>query len=118
MGTDFNIKPVGGPVAAPVVRPQPEAAKHAVETELPPPKTTTAASAAARNNLQPQTSNLSDQIVIDRAAAAIVYRVIDNRTSLVVRQFPDEARLRARAYLRAQDAAKREHAWTKLDQKA
>jgi uncharacterized FlaG/YvyC family protein len=85
---------------------------------LPPPKTATAASAAARNNLQPETSNLSDQIVIDRAAAAIVYRVVDNRTSLVVRQFPDEARLRARAYLRAQDAAKREHAWTKLDQKA
>jgi uncharacterized protein HemY len=118
MGTDFNIKPVGGPVAAPVVRPQPEAAKHAVETELPPPKTTTAASAAARNNLQPETSNLSNQIVIDRAAAEIVYRVIDNRTNLVVHQFPDEARLRARAYLRTLDEAKREQALTKLDQTA
>ena len=118
MGTDFNIKPVGGPVAAPVVRPQPEAAKHAVETELPPPKTTTAAPAAARNNLQPQTSNLSDQIVIDRAAAEIVYRVVDTRTSVVVRQFPDEARLRARAYLRAQDQAKRDQELTKLDQTA
>jgi hypothetical protein len=118
MGTDFNIKPVGGPVAAPVVRPQPDAAKRAVETELPPPKTTTAAAAAARNDLQPDTSNLSQQIVIDRAAAEIVYRVVDNRTSLVVRQFPDEARLRARAYLRAQDEAKRERVRTKLDQTA
>jgi uncharacterized FlaG/YvyC family protein len=118
MGTDFNIKPVGGPVAAPVVRPQPDAAKRAVETELPPPKTATAAPSAARNDLQPDTSNLSDQIVIDRAAAEIVYRVVDNRTSLVVRQFPDEARLRARAYLRAQDEAKRERAQAKLDQTA
>jgi uncharacterized FlaG/YvyC family protein len=56
--------------------------------------------------------------VIDRAAAEIVYRVVDNRTSLVVRQFPDEARLRARAYLRAQDEAKRERVRTKLDQTA
>ena len=118
MGTDFSIKPVGGPVAAPVVRPQPDAAKHAVETELPPPKTATAGSAAARNNLQPESSNLSNQIVIDRAAAEIVYRVVDTRTSLVVRQFPDEARLRARAYLRAQDEAKRERARTELDQTA
>src|SRR3954468_20885250 len=106
MGTDFNIKPVGGPVAAPVVRPQPDAAKHAVETELPPPKTTTAASAAARSNLQPQTSNLSNQIVIDREAAQIVYRVVDSTTRLVLQQYPDEARLRSRAYQRALDAAK------------
>ncbi|WP_315831491.1 hypothetical protein [Bradyrhizobium prioriisuperbiae] len=112
MGTDFNIKPVGGPVAAPIVRPLPDAARNAVETDLPPPKTTTAADAAAnvRNNPQPDASNLTDQVVIDRAAASIVYRVVDNRTSLVVRQFPDEARLRLRTYLRAQDEVKREQA--------
>jgi hypothetical protein len=115
MSIDFSIRPVGGPVATPVVSPQPDAAKHAVETELPPRKSTTAASAATRNSLQPETSN---QIVIDRAAAEIVYRVVDTRTSVVVRQFPDEARLRARAYLRAQDEAKREQALTKLDQTA
>jgi hypothetical protein len=34
--------------------------------------------------------------------------VVDNRTSLVVRQFPDEARLRARAYLRALDIARQD----------
>ena len=120
MGTDFNIKPVGGPVAAPVVRPQPEAVRAAVPTELPSPKAVTSqdATTAARNDPQSGSGDQSYQIVIDHAAAAIVYRVVDNRTSLVVRQFPDEARLRARAYLRAQDAAKREHAWTKLDQTA
>ena len=121
MGTDFNIKPVGGPVAAPIVRPTPDAARNAVETELPPPKTTSAADASAgvRNNPQPDTSSLSNQIVIDRAAAEIVYRVVDNRTSLVVRQFPDEARLRQRAYLRAQDQEKLDQAArAKLDRTA
>jgi len=120
MVTDFNIKPVGAPVVAQVVRPQPEAAKHAVETDLPPPKSATAAEAstAPRNSPQPDTSHLTNQVLIDRAAAEVVYRVVDNRTSLVVRQYPEEARLRARAYLRAEDEAKRTHTRVRLDQTA
>jgi len=35
MSTDFNIKPVGAPVAAPIVHPMSEAAQNAVATELP-----------------------------------------------------------------------------------
>jgi len=42
----------------------------------------------------------------DRDAAAIVYQVVDNRTSLVVRQFPEEAVLRRRAYFHALDLSK------------
>ncbi|MGO4714951.1 hypothetical protein [Bradyrhizobium sp. 2TAF24] len=120
MVTDFNIKPVGAPVVAQVVRPQPEAAKNAVETDLPPPKSTNATDApgTARNNPQPDTSHLTNQVLIDRAAGEIVYRVVDNRTSLVVRQYPEETRLRARAYLRAEDEAKRSHTRVKLDQTA
>ncbi|MBR1219746.1 hypothetical protein JQ557_17190 [Bradyrhizobium sp. U87765 SZCCT0131] len=121
MVTDFSIKPVGAPVASPVVKPQPDAAKQAVPTDLPPPKSTTAADGAnaARNNTQqPDTSHLSSQVMIDRAAGEIVYRVVDNRTSLVVRQYPEEARLRARAYLRAEDEAKRTHTRVRLDQTA
>ncbi|MEW6643603.1 MAG: hypothetical protein AB1586_24045 [Pseudomonadota bacterium] len=120
MVTDFNIKPVGAPVLAQVVRPQPEAAKQAVATDLPAPKSTTAAGAstAPRNNPQADPSTLTNQVLIDRAAGEVVYRVVDNRTSLVVRQYPDEARLRARAYLRAEDEAKRTHTRAKLDQTA
>jgi uncharacterized FlaG/YvyC family protein len=44
--------------------------------------------------------------VIDREAASIVYQVIDNRTSEVVKQFPDEAVLRRRAYFRSLELAK------------
>jgi uncharacterized FlaG/YvyC family protein len=45
-------------------------------------------------------------VVIDRAAASIVYQVIDSRTSLVVKQFPEEAVLRRRAYFHALDLSK------------
>ena len=42
-------------------------------------------------------------MVFDRDARAIVYQVVDNRTSQVVKQFPEEAVLRRRAYFRALD---------------
>jgi hypothetical protein len=50
---------------------------------------------AVNGNPQPSDDRSRD-IVIDRAAGQIVYRVLDNRTSLVVSQYPDEVRLRAR----------------------
>ena len=45
-------------------------------------------------------------MVIDRDAATIVYQVVDNRTSQVVKQFPEEAVLRRRAYFRTLDLTK------------
>ena len=49
---------------------------------------------------------MSNQVVIDRDAAAIVYQVVDNRTSQVVKQFPEEAVLRRRAYFHTLDLTK------------
>ena len=119
MSMDFSIRPVGAPVATPVVRPQPDAAMNAVQTELPAPKTPTPPDASAALSGNPRASDdRSRDIVIDRDAGQIVYRVVDNRTSQVVSQFPDEARLRARAYLRSLDEAKLQKAQMKLDQKA
>ncbi|MBX9927013.1 MAG: hypothetical protein K2Y05_11695 [Hyphomicrobiaceae bacterium] len=108
MASDFSIRPVGASVATPAAGPAPDAAKAAVPTQLPPEKTVAAADIAQRVSNDPEfdSERLSHQIVIDRDANEVVYRVVDNRTSLVVRQFPDEVRLRARAYLRAQDLAK------------
>ena len=74
-------------------------------------------SLAARNNSQADGDRLSRQVIIDRAAAEVVYRVVDNRTALVVRQFPDEARLRARAYVRAQDIARQDNTRKNTDLK-
>ncbi len=108
MAVDFSIRPVGASVATPAAGPVPEAAKSAVPTQLPPEKTVGAPDPSLRGSNDPQSRDdtLSPQIIIDRDANEVVYRVVDNRTTLVVRQFPDEARLRARAYLRAQDLAK------------
>ncbi len=120
MSTDFSIRPVGAPVPPPVVRPQPDAAANAVQTELPSPQTTTAvdSSGPAGNNLQAPADQFSHDIIIDRAAAEIVFRVVDERTSQVISQYPDEARLRARAYLRSLDEAKLNKVHVKLDQSA
>lgn len=110
MSTDFSIRPVGSSVVTPAVMQQAsEAAKSAVPTQLDSDKAVIAASNVQRNSSDPRaTGNLAHQIMIDRAAAEVVYQVVDNRTNVVVNQYPDETRLRARAYLRAQDEAKQE----------
>jgi hypothetical protein len=118
MSTDFNIKPVGAPVAAPIAQPLSGAAQNAVATELPASQSVAAVDASARTGnesdaVQVSISNaaasnaaaasLTNQVVIDRDAATVVYQVVDNRTSQVVKQFPEEAVLRRRAYFHTLD---------------
>jgi hypothetical protein len=109
MSTDFNIKPVGAAVAAPIVQPISEAAHHAVATELPASQSIVASDAGARASdssavrVSISNASVSNQVVIDRDTRAVVYQVVDNRTSQVVMQFPEEAVLRRRAYFRALD---------------
>jgi len=112
MSTDFSIKPVGAPVAAPIVQPVSEAAHNAVPTELPASESVTAADAGARVidsaavRISLSSASTSNQVIIDRDAASIVYQVVDDRTSQVVKQFPEEAVLRRRAYFHALDLTK------------
>jgi hypothetical protein len=108
MSTDFSIRPVGAPVAIPVVQPPSEAAGNAVATELPASQSVTVAdaSAALRNDSPASSDFISHQAFIDRAAASIVYQVVDGRTNAVVEQFPDEAVLRRRAYFHTLDMTK------------
>jgi hypothetical protein len=62
--------------------------------------------AGARGDLQTAQAYLSHQAFIDQAAASIVYQVIDSKTDMVVRQFPDEQVLRRRAYFHTLDLTK------------
>jgi hypothetical protein len=55
---------------------------------------------------EPVAQPANDAIAADHAVS-IVYPVVDNRTSLVMQPFPDQAGLRRRAYLRALDLAGR-----------
>ena len=115
MSTDFNIKPVGAPVAAPIVQHVSEAVQHAVATELPASQSIAAVdagarastdSAAVRVSISSASASVSNQVVIDRDARAVVYQVIDTKTSQVVKQFPEEAVLRRRAYFHTLDLTK------------
>src|SRR5262245_62006817 len=106
MSTDFSIKPVGAPAAIVVAPPASEAVHKAVATELPASQSVTAADAGVgvRNDSPLASDFVSHQAFLDRAANAIVYQVIDSKTNQVVKQYPDEATLRRRAYFRALDA--------------
>ena len=115
MSTDFSIKPVGAPVAAPIVQHVSAAAQHAVATVLPASKSVAAAdpgaragtdSAAVRVSISSAAASVANQVVFDRDARAVVYQVIDTKTSQVVKQFPEEAVLRRRAYFHALDLSK------------
>lgn len=113
MSTDFNIKPVGAPVAAPIVQHVSEAVQSAVTTELPASQSVSAADAGVRTNIDSDAvhvsisnASVSNQVVIDRDTRAVVYQVVDTRTSQVVKQFPEEAVLRRRAYFHTLDLTK------------
>jgi uncharacterized FlaG/YvyC family protein len=75
---------------------------QAVATELSPAKTVTTAETA--QTLRNDTSSSSDlyqhTVLMDPATQDLIFRVIDVRSRQVVRQVPDEALLRMRAYAR------------------
>jgi hypothetical protein len=114
MGADYNIKPVGAPVATPIIRPAPEAVREAVPTQLPPDKTVSAAppvlqpSISAANYQQVDSDRISKEVIIDKSAGAIVFVSVDKMTNQVIDQYPEESRLRSRAYLRAMDTLKQD----------
>ncbi|MBC7580242.1 hypothetical protein [Tardiphaga sp.] len=124
MATDFSIKPVGAPVATPILRPVPDAVRAAVPTQLPPDKSVTAAEPLLRANIsasnyqQVDSDRISREVLVDRDAAEVVYVSVDKKTNQVINQFPEESRLRARAYLRAQDTAKLEVRKIETDRRA
>jgi hypothetical protein len=104
MSTDFSIKPVGAPVATPIVQIASDAVDNAVATELPASQSVTVADASPG----PQASSdfVSRQAFFDSAAASIVYQVVNSQTDQVVNQFPDDATLRRRAYFHTLDLTK------------
>jgi hypothetical protein len=79
---------------------------QAVATELSPEKTVTAAETvlAARNTpYSPSASSdlFQRSVILDPTTQDLIFRVVDVRSRQVVRQVPDDALLRMRAYARA-----------------
>jgi hypothetical protein len=111
MSSDYSIRPVGATAPATVVTPASPAVSNAVETDLPPSQTVTAADTGASVRHDPQELAANDAFVsrqayYDRAAAAMVFQVVNRKTDQVVEQYPDEAVLRRRAYFHTLDMQK------------
>lgn len=107
MRTDYSMRPAGALASVAVPTPDRGPANKTVRTELPARQAVTATAAAAPKQAPTATTRpVTHQVVIDSAAASIVYQDVDQNTNAVVRQFPEEALLRRRAYLRTLDAQK------------
>lgn len=92
MDTGLTLKP-----AARTARTGPRTAvRNAVATELSPAQTVTAASDTAP---APATDDpYVPQVILDPHSREVIYRLADVRARRVIRQVPEEAKLRLRAY--------------------
>ena len=103
MDTGVTIKPNPG-VVAQTYAPSIIASPDPVATDLPASKavtsttTTSSTTATQARNDAPTTTH---ETIIDPQTRELIYRVIDVQTRQVVRQVPDEALLRVRAYAQA-----------------
>ena len=106
MDTGLALRPTG--VAAPTSTVRPDAApvRDAVPTDLAPAQTVAAGakSSPARGDAAPGPSDpsLVHKIILDAHSREVIYQVVDSGSGQVVRQIPEEATLRLRAYMRAE----------------
>ncbi len=110
MNPGLTIRPIASVAPTDVVRTAPVAENNAVRTDLAPSQSVTVApqSTAIRNDpaLMSNQRNVSRELVVDPEMREVIYRVVDVNSGQVVRQVPDEAILRLRAYTRAIEKGK------------
>ncbi len=99
MDTGVTIRPNSNVVAQAYVPTVAASPDPATTTDLPASKAVTASNTTtqARND----TPATTHEVVIDPETREMIYRVIDVSSRQVVRQVPDEALLRTRAYAQA-----------------
>jgi hypothetical protein len=106
MDTGLTLRPTGSVAQTSYVRPEAAPVREAVATQLPPAQSVTAAAAtpASRNDAARAALTQSPQareFILDPHSREVIFRVVDVRSGSVVRQMPDEAIMRLRAYARA-----------------
>lgn len=108
MDAGLTIRPIANVAAAESVRTAPGAVTGAVRTELAPSQSVTAPAntGSIRNDLPLNQPDTARELIVDPAAREVIYRVVDVSSGRVVRQVPDEAMLRLRAYTRALESGK------------
>ena len=102
MDAGITVKP-GAAVVSQTYAPPIAVSNDPNATELPASKAVTpsVATTPARNDVQSQAQSTTHEVIIDPQTREVIYRVIDVRSRQVVRQVPDEALLRVRAYAAA-----------------
>jgi flagellar protein FlaG len=104
MDTGLAIRPIAAATQPNVVRPDPAPVREAVATELAAAQSVTASSgagAARHDSAHAAQDAHVRKIILDAHSREVIYQVLDAGSGLVVRQVPDEALLRLRAYTRA-----------------
>jgi flagellar protein FlaG len=118
MDTGLGIRPTSGAAQATIVRPEPAPVREAVATELSAAKSVTASvgAEASRNDAARTMPDAQvRKIVLDAHSREVIYQVLDASSGQVVRQMPDEAMLRLRAYTRAAADGKPSHEPSQAD---
>jgi hypothetical protein len=100
MDAGLAIKPVAGTAATDPGRSAAASVAAGVPTDLPETKAVNPAVPATEAG-GARADYLTHDVTIDPQIREVIYRVIDTRTRQVVRQIPDEALLRNRAYAKA-----------------
>ena len=104
MDTGLAVRPTPSTAPSNIVRPEPAPVRQAVATDLAPAQSVTASNSTEALRQDPvQTAQDSHvrKIVLDAHSREVIYQVLDKDSGRVVRQVPDEAMLRLRAYTRA-----------------
>jgi len=103
MDSGLTIQPATNVLQTSVTASAPAQAQRAVESDL-----SSAKAVQAAQNVEPPRNEAAraedlfrHDIIIDPQSREVIFRVIDVRSRQVVRQVPDEALLRLRAYARA-----------------
>ena len=100
MDSGLTVRPTAVTAQSPGVRLDAAPVREAVRTDLAPAQSVTAA-AKGRPEITPPTTPRSRKIIVDAHSREVIYQVLDVGSGRVVRQIPEEATLRLRAYVRA-----------------
>jgi len=99
MDSGLSIRPTNVTAPSGNVRPDAAPVREAVPANLSPAQSVTAAPKATETRAE-DTSHVR-KVILDAQSREVIYQVLDAGSGRVLRQIPEEATLRLRAYVRA-----------------
>ncbi len=97
MDSGLTVRPAAATAQSPGVRLDAAPVRDAVRTDLAPAQSVT----ASTKPVEVRPDDTKRKIIVDSHSREVIYQVLDAGSGRVVRQIPEEATLRLRAYVRA-----------------